>query len=222
MNKRFPLCIIPAAGRGTRMGGDVAKPLRRLPSGDLVASIVIRFWAQLAEKIVVVIAPEHREQWEQHDSADSWPLVYFTEQHGQDGVCGAVLAGLDHAGAPRTFCVGLGDCLFDGEFNFDGLSDFHGVGVMEGDTDFARSYAVQEVRMHDVGYHDPLGITVIEKPLMGLGAYFFNWTAIGALEQNRNITDAVAALPGIVKAIPFTGKYLNCTYPEDLQRWQAA
>lgn len=216
MSYRFPLCIIPAAGKGTRMGGtDIPKPLRKLRNGQPVASVVISFWARLASRVVVVIAPEHREQWAYHDDSRNWPAVpvQFTEQ-ATPGVCGAIVDGLHAAGgAPPRFVVGLGDCLFDGEFDFDGLSDFNGVGVMDiSHSDVGRSYVVGQSVSYD------FADAVIEKPMLGLGAYFFNWHALPALLDNVDITDVVSQLAQF-RQVPFTGRYVNVTFPEDLQRW---
>lgn len=78
-------------------------------------------------------------------------------------------------------------------------------------SDWGRSYAV------DIG----LPGAVIEKPRLGLGAYFFRWSILPHLEKEKSITGVLdkAIQERSVVNIPFTGKYLNVTYPEDLERW---
>jgi len=68
---------------------------------------------------------------------------------------------------------------------------------------------------------DSDGTQKIEKPMLGLGAYFLTWSNIWALENHQGITDAMAAIEErvVVHRIPFVGDYLNVTYPEDLLRW---
>jgi len=123
------------------------------------------------------------------------------------GICQAVLTGL--RSAPPQFIVALGDCLFDGEFGPMPEGPFTGVAVQhQPESEWGRSYAV--------GEHQNL----IEKPSLGLGAYFFTWSHLWALEQYQGITAAMGALEArtAVHRIEFTGFYRNLTYPEDLQK----
>ena len=213
MSKRFPLCVIPAAGEGTRMGG-ACKALQVI-DGKSVILRVVEFWSDYAEEIVIVINPKHRDQWKAQDQPPM-PLVRYVEQLSPRGICDAVVVALRAHRCPDSFIVALGDCLFDGEFDFPDRP-FTGFGVMEPeDSDLARSYAVGKRE-------------VIEKPLLGLGAYFLTWNDIVALEDEAHmatqgvrcfgLTEAIRSFGTGAKRVPFKGRYLNVTYPEDLLRW---
>ena len=215
---KFPLVVIPAAGKGTRMGGGVPKCLR-LVNGEPIIRLVYEFWAPMAQECVILVPPGTRHEFEKATSYKESYNSFWDQRRIIEGdwasVPAAILDALQEVRCPRRFAVALGDCLFDGTFDFDGLSDFHGVAVDDGDPDFARSYAVKQLSDYR--------IDVMEKPKRGVGAFFFNWLALPALHNTAavdgGIVDVVAALPGVVKAIPFSGKYLNCTTPEDLERW---
>ena len=212
---RFPLAVIPAGGKGTRMGPGPSKGLR-LVNGEPLIRHVVRFWIKLAERVRIIVPFENLDDYCEAlsdsllaDEKERWACAPEREQQG---VCHAILHGLSLDGAPPGFVVALGDCLFDGEFRWPverPLAPFTGLGVMQSaDSDFARSYAVGDCAL-------------IEKPLLGLGAYFLRWSDIRILERHMGITGVMAELDRIseVRRIFFLGKYRNCTYQEDLERW---
>lgn len=217
MHMRFPLCVIPAGGDGTRMGCDGPKCLQEV-GGLPILTHVVHYWRKYCDSLVVVTKHEWLEQFKALNFQSG--QVEIIGEPEPMGICAAVLAGLEHCRCPRQFVVALGDCLFDGVFDFEDLHfSRHGVGVMAADTDTARSYTVA------LGYQAsalcPSVMGVIEKPQLGLGAYFLNWTAVLALENAGGITDVVGKLAqtSVVVPVPFVGRYLNVTYKEDLNRW---
>ena len=110
------------------------------------------------------------------------------------------------------FVLALGDCLFDGEFETTCL---RGVGVKEGSGEFFRSYAVGLDNEGNMG-------SLIEKPLLGLGCYWFDESDLEFFREGGGMEHALGR--GMAKhsfqVNRFTGDYLNVTYPEDLDAWK--
>lgn len=230
---RFPLAIIPAAGMGSRMGKltEDGTPKCLLPVNGVPMIVhVVRFWADYAEKIVVVVVPDKRDAFVLSLLSDAQVQDYLRMggvleaviQHAPLGAPNAVWQAFDQIGyCPKRFIVALGDCLFDGKFTRDPRTevDRHwnrhwkcGVAVMDDSSDMARSYAV-----------DRNGGPMVEKPAMGLGAYFFTWYALSAFRGTvgASMTDVMERLRVTegVELRRFEGRYLNATTPEDLERW---
>lgn len=190
------------------MGSDTPKCL--LPvNGKPIIEHVIDFWSDYAERLVLVCNQGDFDTFAVHG-------VDVYETH-KSGVPNAIISGLGDA-TPKQFIVGLGDCLFRGEINLDVLDGGCGYGVMDGDTDFGRSYAV----VAENGLFATRGGDFIEKPRLGLGCYFFNWAVLSYLYHGTGITGMLQemAFDGVnLTAVEFRGDYLNVTYPEDLERW---
>ena len=219
------LCIIPAAGLGTRMGElfkDTPKCLLEV-NGKPLDRHVVEYWLPFAEEIVIVIAREHVVAW----GADSpTPLVRYVVQPEPNGPVDAVLLALEEVHCPRNFMVALGDCLCDGTFDLSSLGDDeHGVAVHIDDAgEWGRSYSV--------GVYDDVSgaqvsrevCSVIEKPALGLGYYWFSWHALPALKKCRHSTMTAVVQELVesgqaVRPVPFCGSYRNVTYPVDLDGW---
>ena len=225
---KTPLLIIPAAGKGTRMG-DLCKNTPKFllqVNGVPIIRHVWDFWAPMAEQVVVVVAKGR--------AFDVWtaiPLGNDTnrvlEQPEPRGVNDAILCALRDVRCPPTFIVALGDCLFRGEFDHSDLAavkdlELCGMAVRRAEEqkdDWERSYSLQV-------YDDVSGICVsglTEKPLLGLGAYWLTWKAMGALQaaRDKSITEAFGHLiehGEKVHPVTFGGAYRNCTYPSDIER----
>ncbi len=125
------------------------------------------------------------------------------------------------------FIVSLGDCIYNGKFDFPEKFD-HGFGVVETtNLDYIkRSYSVEVI--------NGKAQRVVEKPqtpfnnLCGMGFYvfrnniyeFIKKTSSSPLTGKVELTDVIQTMISSgqdVKPIFFNGKYLNITYPEDLK-----
>jgi hypothetical protein len=174
-------------------------------NGWPIVQSVIEYWLPRAHKVVVVSRVEDEEAMVK--VTDDYDRASTIAVHTAN-IPMAIMRGLQQ-NCPQRFVVSLGDCLLDGEFDGNFIPLLNGVGVMGGDSDFARSYAVGD------------GV-YIEKPVMGMGVYFFTWFALPALNSEKSITDVLVKLSATgftVEPFTFRGDYLNVTYPEDLDRW---
>ena len=232
MPMTFPLIIIPAAGKGTRMGALCAdgtpKALLEV-NGKTIIQHVVDFWCPLVETnsyrgVVIVIAPEHKQAWRRQDMPPM-PMVRYVVQPEPRGATDAVLCAIEEVRCPRHFAIALGDCLCGGTFDWSGLGDDYGVAVRKDDaSEWGRSYYVGV-------YDDVSGVrygkvvrSAIEKPALGLGFYFLNWQALPALERHRDdsMTAVIQELVEdgqVVRPVPFDGQYRNVTFPADLEGW---
>jgi len=208
---QFPLLIVPAGGDGTRMGG--AEKWKLEIRGKRVIDWILDYWAPYCGKAVVVVKEGNPKE---HNRTFGGMAVDYLPVNTPT-VNAAILEGLRFHGAPERFLVVLGDCLVDGVFEWTFLHppEYHlsGAAIIEGDTDFNRSYAVDD--------RGGLITGVIEKPTCGMGVYTFTWFDLPALISDRGITGALRYLTkeGKLRPIPYSGRYLNITYSEDLQRW---
>ena len=235
MIPQFPLCVIPAGGDATRMGDlckDTPKCLLEV-NGKPILQHILDYWRQYCRQFVVVTKPQWAPLILQRFEADETLVDIGCEVIDAEtsSVPESILAGLRHTWVPDQFAVVLGDVLLDGAFDWSLLDrERHGIGVMEGDPDFARSYAVgitpAPTRIFPGDPHVAQVAGVIEKPATGVGVYLFNWTAIATLEAvgNRSITDVVQTLVAEdcwlpVVPLPFTGRMLNVTFESDMARW---
>jgi 2-C-methyl-D-erythritol 4-phosphate cytidylyltransferase len=128
--------IIVAAGSGIRMGGEVPKQYLQLSGKPLIVHTLerfLRFDPQL--KIVVVLSPGHREQWDQ-------------------------ISGSYHIQGELTLAEG-GDTRYDSVKN--GLSHI-GKGIITGIHDAVRPFVSQATlaRCYDAAASSGSGIPVIE------------------------------------------------------------
>lgn len=200
-------------------------------NGKPILEHVLDFWGPMAEQVVVVCRPQDADEVRRLVWAH--PMVYDVDEHmpvvaaETVGPVDSVLRALEAVRAPRRFVVALGDCLWDGEFEFDWVvesgKDWMGIGVQHDRMSaWGRSYAVYSEA--SVGAPGEIVRTVLEKPATGLGAYFLSWLALPALERHRrdSMTDVVAELirQGYwLRPIPFVGNYRNVTYQQDLEGW---
>lgn len=189
------------------MGGlteTVPKCLLKTANGKSLLKQVVEFWA--ADRYVVILNSFVPEISVEMDALGvPWTSVESSEQ---------TLAGslwLTNPIVDTPFVVALGDCLFDGEFEQDCL---RGVGVKAGTGEFHRSYAVGTNGPGDLTY-------LIEKPLLGLGCYWFDDSDLIYFKDGGGMEHALqrAMTKNTFKANRFTGDYINVTYPEDLENW---
>ena len=226
-----PLCVIPAAGLGTRMGDlckGVPKGLLEV-NGKPIIRHVYDFWEPMVDQIVVVTGKDDLgflKALPAHWGSDHLRFVVQSEPRG---VPDAILCALAAVRCPRRFMVVLGDCLFRGTFDFDGAALGYwpmGMAVQQPTgNDWERSYSVVVEGQGAPDFESPFITSVSEKPGHGLGAYWMGWEALRYLEvyHDRSITEVYAWMlrDGFrVRPVPFSGEYLNVTYSEDLKRWK--
>lgn len=215
------IVVIPVAGEATRMGelsSDTPKCLLRTGNNRTLLEQIVKFWD--AERTIVImkdhigaIAAEMdrvvKSMW---GDAKHWVPVYSAEKTLSQSIK-LCAPWIDH-----HFVVVMGDCLWDGEFE-EGWVGVRGLAVAErGCCDWSRSYAVDVNRVGGV-------VGVIEKPLLGLGAWWFHGDDIeifGAREGMEGVVRKVSEAASVkFTSVTFAGHYLNVTYPEDLKRWES-
>src|SRR3990167_10890262 len=111
----FETCIIPVGGNGSSMGDlckDTPKCLLEV-GGKSILQHVMDFWNPIAMFKVIVCQPSQYKSLLRFQSCSTSVVAYETRTVNE-----AILAGLDEAGAHQMFVVALGDCLFDGTFDF--------------------------------------------------------------------------------------------------------
>lgn len=205
---RHQTCIIPVAGQGTRMSGlteSLPKCLLKTKNGKTLLEQVVDFWKS---DVYVIVLNEFGSEIAalMNGLGVNWIPVQTEEK-----TLGASLwRARSHVETP--FVLALGDCLFDGEFETTCL---RGVGVKEGSGEFFRSYAVGLDSEGNMG-------SLIEKPLLGLGCYWFDESDLEFFREGGGMEHALGR--GMAKhsfrVNRFTGDYLNVTYPEDLDAWK--
>lgn len=144
------------------------------------------------------------------------------------GIANAILFAKNFVSDVDNFIVGLGDCIYKGDFNFTNNLE-QGFGIIKTDNidHIKRSYSVE--------IENGIVKRVVEKPknitnnLCGMGFYLFNKkffdyvkiTKPSELTKKVEITDVIQKMIDsgeVVKPIFFNGKYLNITYPEDIKK----
>lgn len=221
--------IVPVGGAHTRMGGDMQKCLAKTANGRVVLEQVVAFWKEQGIKRFLLVLND-----------DIGPISVLMDTLCMDeditwgpvwNAGGSLPEGISRC---RTYVaqgpvlLALGDCLFDGEFGWKGTTTPRGergsptshrfssyytyFAVQCGDPDFNGSYAVK--------LEDGSVSGIIEKPVMGLGAW---WMGSELLECFKG-SDLMTCMEEVMKQrtarpVYFDGKYLNVTHPVDLERW---
>jgi len=211
-------CVIPCAGRSTRMGLGIPKPLLKVGDRTLL-ECVMEPWVGLVDGFVVVASKENRVEIE----ALGWSQVEVVVQSEPRGLADAIFQarGL----VTGRFIITLGDCLYRGKWEGESLES--GIGVLRyfGDDEFRKSYAVSV----DTDSGNVKRVT--EKPKSesggwcGMGTYFmdegvFSYIRAASVKQGGgDFTEIIQDMIGFgekIKPVWFVGEYVNVTYPEDL------
>ena len=205
---RFKTCVVPAAGLGLRTRYPDRLKCLLEADGKSLLEHTVRFWSEHAEEFVIVVREGVSEIAALMDRLDvKWGPAW---QRSPEGMSNAIMDGARVA-QDGTIMVALADCLFDGRFDWP-PEPFNGLAVKSaGQThdDWERSYAVSVKEGEILG--------AIEKPILGLGAWFF---------KDKDNLEAMFAYSTPwwrrvigLRAVSFTGEYMNVTYGEDLNRW---
>ena len=216
-------CVIPCAGRGTRMGLDKPKVLLEV-NGIPILWHVINQWAGTVDGFVIIASPENEAQIKEClQGVAEYEDVEFATQGDPKGLADAILQAEPYV--KGKFVVNLGDCLVRGKFRT--LCFDLGIGVQRNviDGEYWKSYAVKTT----AGGHV---FEVIEKPKViegycGMGVYFLDNRIFDYIRKTEVMPgggDFTEVLQNIVdageeiKPAWFKGEYINITYPEDLKK----
>jgi len=218
-------CIIPCAGKSTRMNSNIPKVLLKVGSRTLLGHITLQ-WSDLVDGYVIVVSRENELLIRQHSGK-----AEFVVQDPLKGIADAILQTEPYVS--DNFVVALGDCLHNGKFRWNG-SPKQGIGVWKTGNllEVNKSYLV-DVERGQVK-------RVIEKPNMhpsdvggplncGMGVYFFDRRVFDYIRKTppstlRNEVEITNVIQNMIDSgekitpIWFTGKYINITYPEDIKK----
>ncbi|HUF16679.1 MAG TPA: 2-C-methyl-D-erythritol 4-phosphate cytidylyltransferase [Thermoanaerobaculia bacterium] len=114
--------IIPAAGSGTRFGGETPKQFFTLRGRPLIAHAVERFLGEtVVDRVIICGAPEHLSTLERFSAGRAWDRVAIIE--GGDTRRDSVAAGVRAAGQTSVELVAVHDAVRP----FFGASTFRAV-----------------------------------------------------------------------------------------------
>jgi len=214
-------CVIPCAGRGTRMGADTPKALLEV-NGRTILSHITEQWSSIVDDFVIVVGPKNEDAIRQ-----SYGDAIFVAQEEPKGLANAILQADKHIARDEKFVVALGDCLYKGQFD-ESAFDL-GIGVWETDdlTEINKNYQV-------LAWGGTV-VQLIEKPALigvgarncGMGVYFMDGRVFDYIRKLKIAPgggDFTYVLQMMIdsgeKITPvwFEGEYINVTYPEDLER----
>ncbi len=211
-------CVIPCAGESSRMS-HVPKHLIQIKGKPLLLHI-IDMWKDHVDGFVFVLKRSATYLWEYLPKNS---IVVFQDE--PKGLADAILQA--EGCIDGRFIVNLSDCVLSGKFA-DKKFEL-GIGVWKVvNEEYWKSYAVQTNA-------DGLVLKVIEKPksivgYCGMGTYFldtrvFDYIRKAAVSPSGG--DFTEVLQGMIDAgekitpVWFEGKYINVTYPEDIEKAEA-
>lgn len=215
-------CVIPCAGRGTRMGGATPKTLVEV-NGRTLLGWIVRTWADVVDSYVVVVSPQNERQIRGH--LKGIKNVEFAVQPAPAGLADAILQAKKCI--EGRLVVNLGDCIFKGEFEEANYELGIGVWKTCNVEETVKSYLVR------VGTKGLIS-SVEEKPSVaprpancGMGVYFLDdrvFHYIRKYEGPSGGGDFTAVLQTMIdrgeeiKPVWFKGDYINITTPEDIKK----
>jgi len=218
--------VIPCAGKGTRMGGDIPKCLTLINDTSLLIRTTWN-WSDVVESYVIVVSPQNENQIREH--LREIPNVEYATQPTPAGLADAILQAEKYV--KGKFIVNLGDCIFQGYFDKDTARFDLGLGVWNtSDIDEVnKSYLVQESRIV-TNVHEKPNIRKDWKDLTlncGMGVYFLNDRVFNYIRAYRGLSgggDFTAVIQNMIHAkekfapVWFTGDYFNVNTKEDVKK----
>lgn len=234
-------CVVLCAGRGTRTTFRFTlkvtknekpkffsnlrkkpKPLFKVFEKPLLGWVV-DFWRKYTNDFIFVVGYKKDEII---DYIKTLPINYtIIEQEQPLGIAHALSLTKEHI--DDKLILALGDCICNGVFNIPiGMEQGVGVWTTNNLDDIKRSYSIEH---KDGEIH-----RVVEKPkelpnkLCGLGFYFLDKRVFDYIEKTppsslRNEVEITDVLQKMIDggerlhAVGFDGRYLNITYPEDIE-----
>jgi len=226
LDKKKLKCVIICGGKGKRLSpltSNLPKSLVSVKGKPLLGHIV-DYFKRFSDDFIFIFEKDNvgLEEFIKTLPVKSKCII----EEDPKGIANAISLAKDFI--EDKFIVSLGDCLYNGDFDFPDDAD-HGFGVVEADNidDIKRSYSVELV--------DGKPYRVVEKPteipnnLCGMGVYLFNKNVFDHIKTTKpsdrtgkvEITDVLQSLISSkekIRPLLFNGKYLNVTYPEDIKR----
>ncbi|OGC10085.1 hypothetical protein A3F86_03360 [candidate division WOR-1 bacterium RIFCSPLOWO2_12_FULL_45_9] len=222
-----PQCVVICGGMGRRLAPLTTHKAKSMVEvkGQPIIKYIVDYWREFVGEFVFILGYGKEELLEY---LKQLPIkARFIEEAGPPkGIANALLLAKPYVN--DNFIVVLGDCLCSGQFVFP-QEFIQGVGVWETGVadDIKRSYSV-EINGQQI-------VRVIEKPqelinnYCGLGFYFFKKlffdyvakTSPSTKTNRVELTDVIQVMidhQEKVSPVVLEGKYLNVTYPEDLER----
>lgn len=212
-------CIIPCAGKGSRMGSITPKALLKI-NGQTVLWQIMQTWKDVVDEFVIVASPSNASLLS--------PYAPTVTQKEPLGLAHAILQAKPLV--KDRFVVALGDCLMKGSFfNPEPLGSDNGYGVWQ----------TQDERLTKLGcaveVENGRISKLVEKPKIvepnwycGLGTYFFTRDVFEYIERTPlstrgeyDITDTMQLMieDGLcLRPSWFSGEFVNLTRPEDVKR----
>ena len=214
----FDVCVILAAGRGTRMGIDTPKVL--LPVGNKLAiQHVIDFWKDSVPYFVIVTGYKSKDvEMYLRTTKIKYDIAI---QYDQRGIAHAILQAKKFI--KGNFVVALGDCLNLGYFVYPERMTL-GYGLWVG------NYQKQLELCCSAWTENGSIVRVVEKgraPYVGIGTYFFDRRVFDYIEKTsvssyRNEVEITEVLQYMIDSgervspVYLHGEFVNLTYKEDI------
>ena len=218
-------CIVPCAGESSRMSF-MPKHLISIKGKPLLLH-VLEPWKDEVDSFIFVIK---RSMIYMYELFPKNSIIVFQDE--PKGLADAIYQARNCFSVREPLMVVLGDCLHRGQFNFaDVPAGSLGIGVWPTTNlkEVNKSYLVEGIEgaMH-----------LVEKPNIpnniqgafscGMGVYFLDARIFTWIESSSNLLGGGGDLTCILQKmidtgiriapIPFTGKYVNVSSPEDLER----
>ncbi len=220
-------CVILCAGNGERIlpfSSEKTKVMIKINEKPILG-YVIDYWKEYTKDFVFVVGYK-KDQIINY--VKKLPInAEFIEQKKLNGIADALLHVQNNV--PERFIVALGDCLYYGEFKTPNNPE-QCVGVY-------KTNNVEEIKLnYSIEINKDNYISkVIEKPnnivnnLCGMGVYIFKRSVFDYITRTKpsdlrneiEITDVIQTMIDAGEKITpafLNGRYLNVTYPEDLQK----
>jgi len=215
-------CVIPCAGRGTRLGGATPKPLVKVNGRSLLGWITWN-WSDVVDSYVLVVSTQNERQI--RGNLKGIKGVEYVVQPAPAGLADAILCTRECVKGP--FILNLGDCVFKGEFQEKQSGLGVGVWSTEDIDEVEKSYLVRV---------DTSGLVsgVEEKPRIasrpancGMGVYFLDERVFDYIREYRGKPsggDFTEVLQDMIdrgekiEPVWFKGEYVNINTSQDIKK----
>lgn len=214
-------CVIPCAGKGSRLGLSIPKPLVQVGNKSILEHIVAA-WQGCVDDILVIVPPDT-----QHLFPKALPVRYVTQEK-PIGLTDAILQAKPYIKPQESFVVSLGDCLFRGVFHPCDFYQGFGVVKTRSADELNKNYLytpgrnTSRPKLTEKPYLATVTVAFTNKPMWcGMGVYFLRHKAFEYIEENidMSFTDILQAMidnDEQVTPVVFRGSYVNINYPSDI------